>query len=193
MRLKQLSETLATGSSSYSYDGGNTVKPEHEWLEQEKNAASRKIAGSSAPGTFAGVNFDAATLGAFSSYMKAQKIPNPVDLDTLHTTLLYSKRNLPNYTPEEKYGEPLVAKAAGLDIFSGSGGEKNCLVLKLDCEALKQRHSDLMIDHNADYDFDEYRPHVTLSYDVGDAKPEDFEDFDRPINITGEYHEDLNK
>ena len=195
MRLKQIHETLATGAASYSYDGANTIKPESAWMDQQTNAKQKEDKGSSAPGTFAGVNFDSATLGALAAYMRAQNIPNPVPVDKLHTTLLYSKRNLPNFLPQEKYDSPYTANSNGLEVFeprADSEKQKRCLVLKLDCDELSQRHSDLMIDHNADYDFDEYIPHVTLSYDVGDAEPKDFEAFDRPLNITGEYHEELN-
>lgn len=192
MLLKQLKETLATGATDYAQPADQVVKPESEWLTHQEDDPQTDIAGSSAPGTFAGVNFDAATLGALTRYMKAQNIPNPVAPEDMHVTLLYSRKNLPNFEPTEQYEKPCVANPSGLDVFENRGKGKNCLVMKLDSEELQQRHADLMIDHAADYDFDEYVPHVTLSYDAGDVDPEDFEAFDRPLNIVGEYMEDLN-
>lgn len=192
MLLQHLKETLATGDTSYAQPANQPTKFADEWKEQEGSHEQRDVAGSSASGTFAGVNFDAATLGALTSYMKAQGIPNPVPKEDLHTTLLYSRKNLPNYEPLAKYQSPYVATPTGLEIFQTRSG-KNCLVIPLNSEDLHQRHADLMIDHDAEYDFDEYRPHVTLSYDAGDIKPEDFQPFDRPINIVGEYKEDLDE
>jgi hypothetical protein len=48
--------------------------------------------------------------------------------------------------------------------------------------------------HKAEYDFDEYKCHITLSYDIGDFdyKKLNPKDFVKSIEVVKEYQEDLN-
>jgi hypothetical protein len=140
------------------------------------------------PGTYAGVRFDKRTVTAFEKYNKDNNMPNPND--NWHTTLLYSRKHLPNYRPQEKYPSPYVGTPTGFEIWPSSSG-KNVLVLTYSCPYLYQRHHKLMQQHGATYDFDQYKPHVTFSYDVGDLKVEDLPKFERTLKIVGEYYEPL--
>ena len=68
-------------------------------------------------------------------------------------------------------------------------------MLKLDSSDLRERHEFLMKEHKATYDFPEYIPHITLSYDIGDfdintLDIEDLDDID--FQVIEEYKEDLN-
>ena len=53
-------------------------------------------------GSYAGVRFDKETNRALHKYMKENKIPNAIRPDKLHTTVLYSRKYLPNYKPAGK-------------------------------------------------------------------------------------------
>ena len=48
-----------------------------------------------------------------------------------------------------------------------------------------------MKEHGATYDYDEYKPHITLSYDVDDLDPDQLPSFDKDIIITEETGSDL--
>jgi len=67
-------------------------------------------------------------------------------------------------------------------------------VLTYDCPELIDRHNALMKEHGATFDYDEFKPHVTLSYDVGrefDTKKLPVADIG-DINVIDEYSEELN-
>ena len=146
-------------------------------------------------GSFAGVNFDKETTDAVSKYIKENKIPEGLRANKMHTTLLYSKKHLPDYEPTGKLEKNWVGKFSGFEIFESSsdiGGETtNCLVLRFTCPELSARHKKLMKEHDAQYDFPVYKPHLTLSYSVKELDPSKLPKFDKDLVITEEYGEDL--
>jgi len=145
-------------------------------------------------GTFAGVKFDDKTTRAISAYIKANNIPEGLRASKMHATLLYSKKYLPDYEPAGKLENPLVGKFSGFEIFkstSDEGESTNCLVLRFTCKALSSRHVSLMKEHEATYDYDEYKPHVTLTYNAGELDPDTLPSFDMDLVIIEEYSQDL--
>lgn len=147
-------------------------------------------------GTYAGMRFSKDTTGSITGYVHKNRIPNVLRANKMHVTLLYSKKYLPDYKPQGKLETPLVGKATGWEIFKSSPEKneepKNCLVLRFECDELVNRHKELMDTHDAMYDFDEYKPHLTVSYDVGDLDPSDLPLFDKELIMEEEYGEDLN-
>jgi len=135
-------------------------------------------------GTYAAVKFSDLTNHYLMNLIKELDIENPVTVDDLHCTLLYSTKYLPNYKPIGEIRE--IASPKGFEIFEG---DTNYLVLLLNCEFLTKRHKYLMKKHEAKYSHDEYKPHITLSTDYsGDLPtliPSEF------IVLNNEYSEDL--
>lgn len=149
-------------------------------------------------GTYAGTYFDVDTVKAISDYVTNNKIPKPVNLSKLHTTLLYSRKYLPDYKAVGKYDTPMVGTPLELVVWKTKGDDgsepANCLVMKYDCPELVKRHNELMKTHGATFDYDEYNPHVTLSYDIGDMDITTLPDIVKAVKrivITEEYGEDL--
>ena len=148
-------------------------------------------------GTYAAVSFSEDTKDRIKKFIDDNEIPNPIKLDKLHSTLLYSKKYCPNYEPLGELEEALVGTPTEFDVWQSQPDDEgtcsNCLVLQFDCDQLIDRHNSLMKEHGATFDFDEYRPHVTLSYDIGDL---DIKQLDPSsigdLNIIEEYGEDLN-
>ena len=105
----------------------------------------------------------------------------------LHTTVIYS-RVYDLVEAEQKTVH--VARFAGFDLFTGSTGQQDVLVVKLNAPSVVERHEYLMAKHGFTYDFPEYHPHVSLSYsftgDINKLPPIDF-----PILLGLEYHEQL--
>jgi len=147
-------------------------------------------------GTYAGVKFNNKTNTAICKFIEDNDIPNPIDPDKLHTTLLYSKKYLPDYKPSGVYEDSLVGKPTGFEKWPSQPDEDGnvamCLVLKYTCPELITRHKDLMKEHGGTYDFDEYKPHITFSYDVAGMQCKDLPKFDEDIEAVEEYAEDLN-
>lgn len=149
-------------------------------------------------GTYAAVRFEDSAEKI--EYLKKIGIPNVNE--ELHCTLLYSRKNCPNYEPMDmsdgEFYEEAIAYPDHLKIFR-TQDEKNCLVLVLRSGWIVKRHNDLMKEHKATYDFPEYIPHVTLSYDVGDFDYKSIEDQLKKSDefyklvINEEYKEDLNE
>jgi hypothetical protein len=153
-------------------------------------------------GTYAGVRYDADSVNRLKNFIVQHKIPNPIKPQNFHTTLLYSRKYLPNYKPCGKLQTPFSVIPSEFVIWktNASGGaennspQTNCLVLKCQSSDLVNRHNELMNIHQAIYDYPEYVPHITLSYDVGDF---DISTLSAPHTIgtlyaDEEYGEELN-
>lgn len=149
------------------------------------------------PGTYAGVHFSPETVRSIQDFMKEHSVPHPVDDDKLHTTVLYSRKHCPNFEARGDIKPPIFGEAEEFAIWPSRSGT-NCLVLKYKCPDLVARHKALMDEHNATYDFPEYVPHVTFSYDSGDLDVATL-NTERALKslakleIVNEYGEDLNE
>lgn len=148
-------------------------------------------------GTYAGVRFCDDTIKRIKTFIEENEIPQPVPDNKLHTTVLYSRKHLPNYQAAGDLEKPYEGVPTEFDIWESQPDEKgdrsNCLVMQYDCDPLVERHKSLMKEHGATFDYDEYKPHVTLSYSVGDLNLSNLNPSDiGPINIVNEYQEDLN-
>jgi len=146
-------------------------------------------------GTYAGVKFSSKTKNAVKKYMKDNDIPNSLRTEKMHSTLLYSRKYCPDYEPAGEMEESLIGKADGFESWKSQpdddGNTSNCLVLKYVCSDLTDRHESLMKEHGATFDFDDFTPHITFSYDVGDLDPKKLPKFEEDIEIVEEYGEDL--
>lgn len=140
-------------------------------------------------GIYVGLNVDKETKLRIKQLCKTLKIDNRVSGDKLHTTLIYSRK----YVPDIKLNEelyPMTVKGKELEVFDTRDG-KRALVLILDAPKLTERHNEIMSEYQTTYDFDEYRPHITLCYDCGDFEPKSYGGLLPEVTYTGEYLEDL--
>lgn len=145
------------------------------------------------PGTYAGYKYDKDGVALLSKYAKDNELPNPLDPDKTHTTLLYSRKPCPDYKPLGKLDPPIKCKIKEMEVWP-TQSKKNALVVTLDAPDMCKRHKTLMDEHEATYDFDEYKPHITLSYDIGDLdvdKLPQIRDTVEEIDAVEEYHEEL--
>jgi hypothetical protein len=128
--------------------------------------------------------------------MREAGIPNMLDKEKLHSTLLYSRKHCPNYEPAEQVsyiGKPLHFEVWKTQDPNGTG-KTRCLVLRFDCPELVERHNMLRKEHGATHDYPEYNPHITLSYDIGRSDEKLFPDVQKHlglIKMVQEYSEDL--
>lgn len=144
-------------------------------------------------GTYVGVKLTKESRDTLYDEAKKLKIPNLLDKSEYHITVIYSRKHLPNFEPLGKYENPIVAKPKTLSLFTTSSGNP-CLVIELTCPKLEKRHEHIMKVHGATYDWDEYKCHITLSYDCEDfdIKKKNAKKLFSNIEIETEYEEPLN-
>ena len=124
-------------------------------------------------------------------FIKKYEIPSVLKAEDFHTTVICSKKYADIRELEDDLGDSeIVAKPTELHVFE-TFDKKRALVIKLDCSYLLERHKYLMQKYELEYDYDEYIPHITLSYDIGEMEiPKDTE-FPKFFRIQSEYSEDL--
>lgn len=135
-------------------------------------------------GTYIAVKFDEATLDRIESIQKQLNLYNIVPRDKLHSTICYSRVDVP-YFPDET--PKVIGKSKGLLIFNN---DKRALVLTIDSPYLVSKH-ELTKELGATYDYPDYIPHVTLSYDIGYISYDESQVPEIDIGITTEYVEAL--
>jgi hypothetical protein len=134
-------------------------------------------------GTYAALKFDDASVKRIAQYVANNSIPNPLAEAKLHVTLLYSRVECVGFTSPGKLIEPIVATVKGFDVWANANGEGKALV---------ERHLMLMKLYGATYDFPEYQPHFTISYNVPDKfDPQNLPEFDSALYLNHEYSKPL--
>lgn len=104
-------------------------------------------------------------------------IPMPTPLDQVHTTIVYSRQDFDCPIGEEiNISNPRPFCPTGFALLGKPEDEQACLVMLLDADPLINIHN-FLVDQGARHDYDDYIPHVTLSYQV----PKDFNHQDIPI------------
>ena len=140
-------------------------------------------------GTYAAVKPDDESKHILMKYLHDKGVPNPESGDKLHSTLLYSRKHLKDYKSDAHLSHD--ATPHKIEVWPTKSGKK-CLVLKLHSPSLQARHEHLMDKHKATYDYPEFKPHISLSYDIGDYDHSKLTHHDIPhLKLTHEYHEDL--
>lgn len=146
-------------------------------------------------GCYIAVKYNPFSVNKIKQIAEKYQVPNIIPLDKFHTTLIYSTKGAENVEVYED--TEYVVLADKLDIWQSKSGE-NCLVLKVDCKQLVDRNEELMDKYQFISDYDEYKPHVTLSYDIGDwdmiAEMQSYLNNNKIYNMlltAGEYQEEL--
>jgi 2'-5' RNA ligase len=139
-------------------------------------------------GTYAGLRFGDGDNDKIAELVNNLNLPNPIEKGDIHMTLLYSRKHLPNYVAAGEIDEWAYPK--NFHVFD-TFDKKRALVMMLDCPFAQKRHKELMDKHQATYDYPEYLPHITLSYDIGDMEVPKWENIPKEFHINNEYQEEL--
>lgn len=147
-------------------------------------------------GTFFGVRPTKETIEAMQDFMKSYDIPNPVDPDDMHTTVVYS-RVFCGARPLGKLLPTWKGKFSQYNMFPRSVNVNEgedfpmCLVMEFHCPDLHKRHHELRTKHGATHDFPDYSPHMTLSYNPEDFDHQGLPEYAGPHEFDTEYSEPL--
>ena len=93
-------------------------------------------------------------------FASENKVPN-IMTKTFHTTIMYSKY----FDYKEVQDVQYTAKPKKFTVFESNGDR--VLTIEFESEDLVNRHNELMKIKGATYDYDEYIPHMTISYNIG--------------------------
>ena len=96
-------------------------------------------------------------------------IDNAVAAKDLHATVVYSRSEVIGLDLIEIV-RPLEATPVAFDLFDNGG--KKCLVIKLKSDDLDMLHW-MTREMGASYDYIDYHPHITVSYDYNREPPAD--------------------
>ena len=140
-------------------------------------------------GTYVAAKFGPVSTKLIKSYLDEGKIPNPVAPEDLHVTIVYSRKFLPNAKAIGTLNPPKRVIPEGFEIFEDDG--KKILVLRVKSAWLDARHSYFKRIHGATYDYDQYRPHITLSGDFRNMDVSDLRPISVPLLLSEEYMEEL--
>jgi len=120
------------------------------------------------------------TIKSIEKYIK-RNLPENFDVvQDLHCTLIYSRK--------PHVDELQVKNNTALGTFKKftTFGENNeILTIELNSGDLKELHEKLMNDYNFVYDYDEYRPHITLSYNCKNVNTASLPE----VDFTFEFNE----
>lgn len=139
-------------------------------------------------GIFAAAKLSQSSIDAIAAYIAAYDIPNPIPKKELHTTLIYSEKGNADFEAQDNYDSEIKATFTSFDKF---GKDNEVLVMKVESDELHKRHKELMSTYNLSYNFDEYRPHITLSYDAKDFDISKLDDYYGDIIFIGEESNEL--
>lgn len=112
-------------------------------------------------GLYVAAKFSDLTLDKIEELQRDLKVPNPVPRHKIHSTICYSRVNIPYVTASGSFE---VASSGRLEVWDTQDGR--VLVLVLDSDYLTFRHNYARA-IGATHDFPDYTPHITLSYNVG--------------------------
>lgn len=136
-------------------------------------------------GLYVAAKFMDETVDQILELQKRLKLVNPVQSADLHCTIVYSRVDVP-YKLNTSAG--FIGQAKCLEVWDTKQGKT--LVLLLDSPYLKFRH-EYANKLGASYDFDNYIPHITLSYDIGAQLIDTNQDVNIQIELAHEYAEEL--
>ena len=128
-------------------------------------------------GTYVSVKLSKDSQKKLDDWTTENKIPNASDPSEYHTTIIYSRKGIPDVKSYD-LSLPITAKLSEWKIFNTQDGKK-CLVGVVNSNEIKKHHEKIMKKYGGTYDFPEYIPHITVSYDYeSDEIPSKIPNFD---------------
>lgn len=124
-------------------------------------------------------------------YLIDNNIPNHINMNDIHTTLLYSKKCLDGYIPENKL-KNINVKPLRFEMWK-TCENSNCLVLLVENKNINKLHNYIVKYYKGKHFRKQFIPHITLSYDIDinyNYKELKIPDFDLIINNEIMYNTD---
>ena len=125
--------------------------------------------------------------GDIVSWAKGQGFTDILDAGDMHVTIAYSRKPVDWFEMGQSWDGELTISEGGPRAVEAFGGGAN--VLQFVSHELEWRHSS-MRENGASWDWDEYRPHITIGYG---EMPDDVEPYSGKIVLGPEIFKDLDE
>lgn len=136
------------------------------------------------PGLYVRRNLTPDSAATFIAWAQGQGFTGVMPASELHVTIVHSTQSV----PIRPAGGSVLAQTADRSVQAL--GDKGAVVLMFGSEDLTERWREAM-GLGAAWDWDSYRPHVTITYDAGDLDLEKIEPFAGDLVFGPEIHETL--
>jgi hypothetical protein len=157
----------------------------------EETASAAEIAtAKETEGTYAAVTFKPQTVANIHRWLSANNIPNAIKASSVHSTFIYSRKPLKGKWESKDYRNGLFINPGTYKLEQWEDDGKNILVLKYDSPVLQKRWRKAR-GMGATWDYPEFKPHITLSYDIGDLDISTLEVPTFSLVVDKEYSEPL--
>lgn len=127
-------------------------------------------------GTYVELKLSKKSAKQLAAYVKKNNIENPTKQEEYHCTVVYSTKSIAK-AKDEKVDLPFTTTFDKWELFPTKEGTK-CLVARLKKSSINDLHDMYHTKYDAKYDFDEYKPHVTVSYNFDNTIPLEKPEFD---------------
>jgi 2'-5' RNA ligase len=135
------------------------MKPFRTYLNEAEEASAEEH-----PGTYAKLTLDRASMTRLSLFCKEHKIPT-ISPEDYHVTMAFSRVHVPELA-DYPINLPISVHVKGYKIFpTVNKPGKNSLVVVLDSKYLHQIFKTFTEEYGASYDYDEFIPHITVTYE----------------------------
>lgn len=127
------------------------------------------------------------------SWARAQGFKSVIAPNDLHVTVIYSKVPVDWFS----FGENYSGRDGKLTVSAGGPraverlGDKGAVVLMFASDDLRWRNRAAVEYHGASWDYDDYTPHITLTYEAGDMDLSKVEAYTGEIVLGPEMFEDI--
>lgn len=138
-----------------------------ERLAYFEKVRSKAAHGDHPDGTYMSAKLSQKSQKQLDDWVSKNNIPNPADPSQYHTTIIYSRKGVPEATQYDLQ-LPINAKIKEWKIFPTQTGAR-CLVAIVDSPEIEQHHMNIRKQYGATHDYPDYHPHVTVSYDYGNG------------------------
>lgn len=118
------------------------------------------------PGSYIGWKFNQESVDRIMKYAKDCKLEYPSKPSKIHITVLFSRKYCENLIPKGKFNTLLPVEIHKLEIFGPDEKGERFLVIRLKNKEIMERNKELMDRYNVVSDYGEYKPHVTLGYQI---------------------------
>jgi 2'-5' RNA ligase len=132
------------------------MKSFREYLQEAEASSKSK-------GTYASLDLSKKSQKSLLNWLTKQDLPNLVDPEEYHCTIIYSRKAIPEIAKWE-IKLPMPVKAIGWKIFPTQDGKK-CLVLEVQNSKMNDIHFKAEEELGATWDYPEFIPHITVCLD----------------------------
>jgi hypothetical protein len=143
------------------------------------------------------VRRDVLNADAIVKWAKKAGFKTTLPADDMHVTLAFSKSPVDWMKAGDNWGGEqdgkLKVRPGGVRVLEKFGDGAGCIVLAFSCSELTWRHEQIKRDAGASWDYPDYNPHITITYDVGDLDWQKVEPYRGPIVLGPEIFEEIDE